>query len=206
MILSLPLSIRRTLEFYVAFFLRWLHKKVLDPKDKGDFLANGESSKINDLLVPWCNYSGWKHTNLSWGRGGGWHAAKGLVKGDSLWLTTGPGQSILCRYCIQGERRKKSPKNLPNGFSFRYWSAPFYHDLAPPRPYTFLRVYETHKSESCYRVTLGWEQWGREEGWCNWSFWDGRILSFFVTRIPLHFRAARRWTEKTGGVQMKKRI
>lgn len=146
--------------------------------------------------------------------GGGWHAAKGLVKGDSLWLTTGPTQSILCRYCFQGERREKSLKNFPNGFSFRYWSAPFYHDLAPPRPYTFLRVYETHKSESCYWVTLGCEQWGSEAarqggravGWCNWSFWDGGLLSFSITRIPLHFWAARKRTDKNDRVKTKRNI
>lgn len=46
--------------------------KVLASKDKGNFffLANGESYKINDLLVRWCNYSGWKSTNLSRERGG----------------------------------------------------------------------------------------------------------------------------------------
>ena len=136
------------------------------------------------------------------GVGGGWHAAKGLVKGDSLWLTTGLRQSILCRYCIQceaGERRKKSPKNFPNGFSFRYWSAPFYHDLAPPRPYTFLRVYETHKSESCYGVTLSCEQQGSQAGWCNWSFWDGGLHSYFITRIPLQFWAAGKRTDNSCG-------
>lgn len=75
---------------------------------------------------------------------------------------------------------------------------PFYHDLASPRPYTFLRVYETHKSESCYRVTLGCEQRGSEAGWCNWSFRDGGLLSYFITRIPLHFRAARKRANKNG--------
>lgn len=123
---------------------------------------------------------------------GGWHAAKGLVKGDSLWPTTGLGQSILGRYCILGERRKKgeqSPKNFPNGFSFRYWSAAFYHDLAPPRPYTFFRVYETHKSESCYSHT---GPVSSEAGRHNWSFRDGGPLSYFITRIPLPPWAARR--------------
>lgn len=70
MIHSHGLSVTGTLVFYVAFLLLWLHKKVLDSKDKGDFLANGESIVINDLLVPRCNYSGWKHTNLSRRRGG----------------------------------------------------------------------------------------------------------------------------------------
>lgn len=203
MIFSLPLSKARTLVFYVAFFRLWLHNIVLASEDKGDFLANGESSKINDLLVPWCNYSGWKHTNLSQGRRGGWHTAKGLVKGDSLWLTTGPEQSILCRYYILAERRRKALKTSQMVFH-SYWSAPFYHDLAPPRPYTFLRVYETHKSESCYRVTLGCEQRGSEVRWCNWSFWDGGLLSYFITRIPLHFQAAGKRTDKTDGVKTKR--
>lgn len=92
---------------------------------------------------------------------------------------------------------EKSPKNLPNGFSFRYWSAPFYHDLAAPRPYTFLRVYETHKSKSCYRVTSGCEQRGSEAGWCNWSFQDGSLLSYVITRIPLHFQAASKRANNT---------
>lgn len=56
-----------------------------------------------------CNYTGWDCNNLS--KGGGWHCAKGLVWGDSLWLTTGPWRSILPRYCTP-EKQLNVKKNV----------------------------------------------------------------------------------------------
>lgn len=73
----------------------------------------------------------------------------------------------------------------------------FYHDLAPPRPYTFLRVYETHKSESCSRITLSSRssvaerKRGRGNGIIGLS---GMVILF--AGIPLHFCTAGKWMEK----------
>lgn len=170
-------------------------------------MANGESRKIDDLLGTGYNYSSWKNTNLSPGGGeGGWHAAKGLVKGDSLWLTTGPGQSILCRYCIQGERREEGGKKALKTSQMAFHSDIDQHLLSWPcstEAIYFFRVYGTHKSESCYSHS---GPVSSELGCCNWPFRDGGALPCFVTRIPFPFRAAGETSNDADAGKTKKQV
>lgn len=80
---------------------------------------------MNDLLVRWCNYMAGNIPIYQEKRGWGLTPCAGLVKGDRLWLTTGPWQSIRSRYCNHRKRRRKALKTSQMAFHSDIDQQPF---------------------------------------------------------------------------------